>query len=591
MKTLPIYAAALIGLSASLQGSVNIYEIPAISSIRHLSNKISSEAKPAQSLQLVATPGEFEPASFLAEAKDGNIGKFEIKVSPLKGPGGAVIPADAVDIRVVKTWYQAGTAWHSYFGDPTRRELIPELLLHDEALVKVDQEKQENYLRVGNDYKWISYPFEKAESVFNYITEPVADAPKLLPVSIPKGENRQFWLTVKVPENAKDGVYHGTLTFSADGKPAGNLEVQLRVLPFRLPVPMTYYNLDNEYLVSIYSTDVLDISRRFKLDMNQAEKLQKSIYRNLLDHNVRNIRAMQSNSMRKDQEQALSEVRRELELMKEVGAPLKPLIADGWVFDSPGAGKDGENMEGFQKRIDDYIKTVKGVVGHDDLYLSTWDEAGEVKVKRFRELAEYTQEQNMKVWMTTAEGRHFNLAGYAIDLANHGGWPSKELAAPWHAVGAKVASYAGPHLGVENPDVFRRWEGLARYKENYDASFNYKYFEQLHPTISDRLKQNVWNDFLASEFRSFCMVYPTANGMIDTISWEGFREGIDDVRYATLLKQEAQKAMKSGNAAARREAKKALMWLELLDAHTADLNAARQEMIEYILKIKKLTQS
>ena len=33
-------------------------------------------------------------------------------------------------------------------------------------------------------------------------------------------------------------------------------------------------------------------------------------------------------------------------------------------------------------------------------------------------------------------------------------------------------------------------------------------------------------------------------------------------------------------------AKKALMWLELFDAKKGDLTAARQEMIEYILKIQ-----
>lgn len=592
MKILPIYAVALLGFSAVLQGSVNLYEVDPISSTRHLPDKISPDARPAAGLRLVATPGEFEPASFLVEAKTG-VAKFEIKTSTLKGDNGAIIPAEAINIRVVKSWHQAGTAWYSYFGDPTRRELVPELLLHDDALVKVDRDKQENYLRVGSDYQSVSYPLDKAEKVFNYLTEPVADAPKLLPVAIPQGENRQFWVTLKVPEDAKPGIYRGNLTFTADGKFAGSLEIQVRVLPFKLPTPMTYYNLENEYLVSIYATDVLDASRRRNLDPQKAQTLQKSIYHNLLDHNVRNIKSHADINNRPDRDQAREDLRKELRLMKEAGVPMKPLLAAGWVFPSSGDDKREDMAERFRERINDYIKTVKEEVGHDDIYLSTWDEAGEARVKVFRELAEYTEEKNMKVWMTTHEGRHFNLAGYAIDYANHGGWPEKEQAATWHAIGAKIASYAGPHTGPENPDVFRRWEGLARYKENYDGSFNYKYFSQLHPDVkySEQHKQSVWNDFLGKEFRSFCMVYPTANGMIDTLAWEGFREGIDDVRYATFLKQEAQKAIESGNAEARREAKKALMWLELLDAKTADLSAARQEIIEYILKIQKLAKS
>ena len=149
-----------------------------------------------------------------------------------------------------------------------------------------------------------------------------------------------------------------------------------------------------------------------------------------------------------------------------------------------------------------------------------------------------------------------------------------------------MASYAGPHTGPENPDVFRRMEGLARYKAYYDGSFNYKYFSGLHPTLYKKYKQNVWNEFMGGSFRSMNLVYPTSSGMIDTLAWEGYREGIDDVRYATKLKQDAARAIATGKMQAVYAAKKALMWLELMDEKTADLNAVRMEMIEYILKIQ-----
>src|SRR5690606_38667893 len=113
--------------------------------------------------------------------------------------------------------------------------------------------------------------------------------------------------------------------------------------------------------------------------------------------------------------------------------------------------------------------------------------------------------------------------------------------------------------------TFRLWEGLARYKANYDGSYNYKYFSQLHGSLYERQKANVWNDFSSDAFRGFNMVMPTVGGPIDTIAWEGFREGIDDVRYATLLKQDAEKAIATGKVEPMHTAKKALMWLELHD--------------------------
>lgn len=578
-------ALAPLAAAAAVQPGVTTYEIPAISSIRHVPDRIAPEARRASALRIVATLGEIEPASFLV-ATDAAIAKFEIKPTLLKGPDGEAIPADAIDIRIVKAWYQEGTAWYSYFGDPNRRELVPELLLHDDSVVKVDREKKENYLRVGGEYQWISYPPEKAEKTFNYLVEPVTDAPKLLPVGFAKGENRQFWITLRVPDDAKPGIYRGNLALSADGKPAGNVELNVRVLPFKLPAPRTYYNLENDYLVSIYGTDILDAARRQKLDPEKAKAHQKAIYRNLLEHNVYNIRSYIDINNRKDRDQAREDLRTELRLLKGSGATMKPLLAAGWVFPTAGDDKREDMKQRFQERIDDYIKTVTEELGHGDIYLSTWDEAGEARVKTFRELAEYTQDKGMKMWMTTAEGRHFNLAGHVIDYANHGGWPDREKAARWHALGAKIASYAGPHTGPENPDLFRRWEGLARYKENYDGSFNYGYLIGGHAK-----NRNIWNDFLGTEFRNFCMVYPTVDGVIDTLAWEGFREAIDDVRYATLLKQTAQMAIQSGNAKAGREAKKALIWLELLNAKTADLNAARQEMIEFILNIQNATQT
>ena len=37
--------------------------------------------------------------------------------------------------------------------------------------------------------------------------------------------------------------------------------------------------------------------------------------------------------------------------------------------------------------------------------------------------------------------------------------------------------------------------------------------------------------------RSWGFVYPTIDGVIDTISWEGQREAADDVRFITLFRQ------------------------------------------------------
>ena len=65
---------------------------------------------------------------------------------------------------------------------------------------------------------------------------------------------------------------------------------------------------------------------------------------------------------------------------------------------------------------------------------------------------------------------------------------------------------------------------------------------------------------------------------------------IDDIRYATLLKQLAERALRSGALDSTEVAKRALAWLELLDAEQTDLDNARRMMVDRILKLRALPE-
>jgi len=96
--------------------------------------------------------------------------------------------------------------------------------------------------------------------------------------------------------------------------------------------------------------------------------------------------------------------------------------------------------------------------------------------------------------------------------------------------------------------------------------------------------ENVFNGV----FREFNLVYPTQTDVIDTIAWEGFREGIDDIRYATKLKMLAEEALDSGDPARVAAANKALDWLEETDERKVSADWLRSEMIYHILKLLDL---
>ena len=82
--------------------------------------------------------------------------------------------------------------------------------------------------------------------------------------------------------------------------------------------------------------------------------------------------------------------------------------------------------------------------------------------------------------------------------------------------------------------------------------------------------------------------YGCGDGVIDTLQWEGFREGIDDIRYATLLKRLAQEACNSRDIKVEYQGRAALQFMAEIDSASVDMNTARLEMIARILDLKKL---
>ena len=264
------------------------YAVPPMSSIKRLPDVIPPDGELSDAVSVFAARGEFEPASFVI-VPFADFEKVELRLSDLRGQRRSVIRADAVDLKVVKCWYQAGTAWHSYFGDPTRRELVPELLLNDEDLIRVDHEKRDNYLKIaypeGSRHVWVSYTEKTDPGYFNYNTEPVADAERLMPIRFVAGEAKQIWLTVKVPERAREGIYSGTISFFAAGERLGELKLALRVLPFELPHPMTYYDIDKKIYASIYNHCSLGEHLQHNGgNVDQAERKLLAEFENLRDH-------------------------------------------------------------------------------------------------------------------------------------------------------------------------------------------------------------------------------------------------------------------------------------------------------------------
>jgi len=573
--------------NALSSGVLSSYTVPAMSQEMRLPYNLPTDGSLSNQIQLAAALGEFEPASFVV-VPFAPLKKFELKISDLKN-GSNVIPASAIDAKLVKRWYRCGGAWLTYHADKRQRVLVPSMLLNDENLIKVDELKQTNEVRLsypdGAVYKNVSKYSKEGDPYFNYALEPVLDASSLQPVALPEaGRNQQFWLTFHIPQKAAPGIYDGTIKLIADGQDAGELKLSLRVLPFELPEAKTHYDLERVFHGNITYVG-LDVSKT--KDRKLAEKRTRAELKNLAEHNA--LYPCGPN-LDFDTESFISE----LKLREEAGLPNRPLFTghagDQLWRKTPYTERTDEVLHQcqtiFSRNAKMLLDLTEKTLGHHDVYFYGNDEAsGYVGLVTQQEPGwNLIKELGGK---TRAAGWQDNFRYVADNQDQHNITSiDKRHAELWHSVGARLFNYADPFAGAENPLWFRRKMGMMMYLANYDGTFFLSYYNS----------RIAWNEFAEDpggdgNYRNFAIVYPKLDGVIDTIAWEGMREAFDDIRYATLLKQLAQKGMASKNREIEREAKRQIAWLEQVDSTTGNLDTLRLAMIDRILTMIELQKN
>lgn len=153
-------------------------------------NSVPRADERATSLAARAALGEREPVMLAIRALR-DMHNVRVSVSDLRGPEGAVLPAEEVEVRRVRY---------------------------------AEKEGQE---------RWGVY-HSGLMTVPLYL-EPVAEA------DVPAGSSQPFWLTVRVPEEARPGTYRGEVRIAAEGGDAARVLLRVEVLPIRLVEPEGVY--------------------------------------------------------------------------------------------------------------------------------------------------------------------------------------------------------------------------------------------------------------------------------------------------------------------------------------------------------------
>jgi PKD repeat protein len=496
------------------------------------------------------TPGDYELSGFVIKP-GGASTDINITATVLTDVTNAsnTIPTTATKIQTVKAWWQADDDNIVVPGDPGFY-LTPELLLNNDSVVRVDLAAQTNEVWVKNatfeGYVHIdNTTIDNWQSDYTiYDNATTGGFPQSF--SLTANENRQILLTTKVPTGTAAGNYTGKVWINSSSTTATAINYTVRVLPFtlqtssldygiykgsRTTVAATSYNLNCTSSVcprpsSVYAAELEDIKN------HGTEYPQISQYwSGTVDND-------------EDYKQALS-------LMNLSGLPTdKIFIANTLLSDSEyGLSSDPTDLNAI---VNKQLKILNqtSYYGFTDEYIYGIDEVAIVDMPDEVTSLTWAKNNGTKIFIgTDYSDAALSNFGSLISVVVLGGTPNATQSGQWRTIGAKSYSYNNPQLGVENPEIYRQNYGFGLWVSDFDGAMDFNYQKEFGT--------NIWNEYDSSSthYRDHVMAYPKSDGVIDTIQWEGYREGVDDSRYADYLtyvtgnRTEAETVINAGIAA------------------------------------------
>ena len=472
-------------------------------------------------VRLTATPGEHEPAWFSIHALR-ELRQLSVRLeSDLVSGTGEKIARERVDLRLVKCWPQR-TGWktRTYY-------VVPELL------------------------------------------------EGIRPVDVPRQTTQSFYLTVHVPSDAQAGDYLASLAISGADAPRSTVKLTLRVLPFALKRPSNRFWM----LYYMFNTPLRTVSEK-ELEAGLIDIKEHGI--NALWFTFHHLGSVGPCRFEWKDGRVVGfqwqKLRKIQAVRKAIGLKGPLVISDGvGTFEYDHARRAFPNVrypkplpledDRFKLAFKDALRAIDRLVketGGGDY--SEWIFEGE------DEPGSHPRRQPHALWQLSL-AKQVGLKTYATM------WGKFSLAA---APSLDVQCYASSYsIGSEESNAAR----IAECKQHgnrywYYASGCYtgqegglmpnRYLtgflffksraEGCASWIYQAAKKKPYNDFDANEGREAkdaMIVYPSPQGPVPTLQWEGIREGIDDYCYLWTLSELIRAAESSPSTRRRALAKRA----------------------------------
>ena len=431
---------------------------------------------------------EYEPAAFSVFTKE-NLKDVAINWTALKGNGNQVIPREAVDVRILKTW-----AWESKYGEA-------DILATD--------------LRV---------PFK--DGLENY-----ASLPRFIP-EIPPNSSCHFWVKVYASPTQPPGTYQGEITLTPTNNLATTIPLKVEVLPFQLAEP----GKD----VGFFYTRVIPYEGRPEnsgpyLEAKKAILADLTIIRksgfNLIDlfGYAHLWPGKSAGSLNPDYAREILSLAAQAGFKKVILEGAEHIIVKG----IPENEQEAADLASAKVRLSERVKEVVKIskeLGIENLYFFGSDEPETPNaVERCRIIFEVVRSAGGKTIVAIINDKNRKPLENLLDVALMSGGAQGSEIFRLVTEGKKTPHekvYYYCNVGSRVPVITRLYFGWYLYKTGFDGSMPWAYFAV--PSVPKPFDH--WG-------RDLNHAFPTKDEPIPTLSGEAAREGVDDLRYIRTLEK------------------------------------------------------
>lgn len=351
---------------------------------------------------------------------------------------------------------------------------------------------------------------------------------------IPAEESKTFWIEASIPADAKAGEYKGSATLTLDGKER-QIPVSFTVRPFVLAEPKDMFWGEYYTMTRYAGKTPEDLTRKMREDLKDMRRMGMTSLG--LCYGFKTSLSTWDGKNAKIVFEPNSHFVNTMDAYKELGFPL-PIIMltdSGQSFCSHlqlelGSPEYKAAYQGFWKALQEECKKR----GWAELIVQPVDEPGwqeqnakdknVLLLKYLKEIPGMRTEQD-----GPADGYFYDVAGPFSDVWNFNGCLGPENIMKRMAEEKRIPLLYNCDVESYRPVTGRYTAGFFQARAKGQGCFNWAYQSGGGDAYSD----------FDSKYGDHMHVYPKQGKYAGgpSIGWPAFREGIDDYKYITLLKE------------------------------------------------------